>query len=117
LPAHCALFRRLPEALNATYSVAGLITMVRPVWRGYNRATFFRFVGFRIKDMVQNPIEKSVEILCERGCVEVRRAIADLEAGREVSGIGHLTEEERRAVLDELREVMMPYGDSCPSER
>ena len=25
MPAHCALFRRLPEALNAIYSVAGLI--------------------------------------------------------------------------------------------
>jgi len=67
--------------------------------------------------MVQNRIEKGIETLCEQGCVEVRRAIVTLEEGGEVIGLTHLSEEERRRVLEELIEIMKPYGDSCPAER
>jgi len=65
--------------------------------------------------MDQNRIDHYVEILCEKGCREVWLDIQRLEAGESVAEVNDLAPDERRAVLQELKDVMAVYGDEgCP---
>lgn len=66
--------------------------------------------------MVPSEIEKCVEQLCHRGCGEVRRIIAALENAEPVEGTESLTDAQKAEVLEELRVIMAPYGDSCPAD-
>lgn len=61
------------------------------------------------KTMHNKTVEACVEELCQQGCREVRRVIAVLEKGGDVSQALELTVAERSAVLSELRAVMAVY--------
>jgi hypothetical protein len=54
-------------------------------------------------------VNHCVEDLCLQGCTLVRRFIDDLQAGRPVPGSEDLGEEERQALLQELRSIMSVY--------
>ena len=54
-------------------------------------------------------VESRVEALCQRGCAEVLQIISALEQGNLISETADLSEEERRAVLAELKTIMAPY--------
>ncbi|NCA69664.1 MAG: hypothetical protein EOM91_06065 [Sphingobacteriia bacterium] len=62
-------------------------------------------------------VDSCIESICARGCASVRRDIATLEAGGDLSETRALTPAERRRLLDELRQIMSVYGDACPVER
>jgi hypothetical protein len=58
-------------------------------------------------------IEARIEAICGRGCVHVRRDIATLEAGAQLPETLDLSEDERRLLLAELKQIMAVYGDFC----
>jgi len=58
-------------------------------------------------------IEQCVEALCNKGCQFVREDISRLQAGEILPETGHLTDEERQSVLEELQDIMAVYGDTC----
>lgn len=65
--------------------------------------------------MNRERIEQCVEALCEKGCREVWRDIQRLDAGDPVAEVAALDAAERRAVADELKEIMAVYGEEgCP---
>lgn len=61
-------------------------------------------------------IEGLIEALCQKGCRQVRRDIAALEAGAELPETRGLTPRERRLLLAELKQIMAVYGDGCRME-
>ncbi|MGW8247128.1 MAG: hypothetical protein ACWGOV_03380 [Acidiferrobacterales bacterium] len=69
-------------------------------------------------------VEKTVELVCRRGCEYVRQVIADLDDD-ETADIAELRElrlvSDRDAVLAELKEIMSVYDESgggcCPLPR
>lgn len=58
-------------------------------------------------------LEARLETLCEKGCREVWRDIDVLERGDALSETRDLTEEERRWLLAELKQIMSVYRDRC----
>jgi len=60
--------------------------------------------------MNQQSIDHCVEALCDKGCKEVWNDIQRLEAGEVLPETQALTEQERHAVLSELKAVMAVYG-------
>lgn len=58
-------------------------------------------------------IEIAVEALCARGCREVNIIIERLDHGDPVDGAEMLSQEERKAVLAELRAIMAVYDKPC----
>ena len=63
---------------------------------------------------VQRPLlESRLEAICQRGCQQVRQAIATLEQGGELPETRDLDAAERAWLLAELSTVMAVYGDRC----
>ncbi|NEV60914.1 hypothetical protein [Thiorhodococcus minor] len=60
-----------------------------------------------------SPIEACVERLCSKGCRQVRLDIATLEAGGDLPETRDLSAAQRAALLEELKQIMAVYGDSC----
>lgn len=63
-------------------------------------------------------IDKTVEVVCQRGCDYVRQVITHLEAGS-LDNVAELREQEDRPeVLTELKAIMCVYDESggscCP---
>ncbi|MCG8429100.1 MAG: hypothetical protein MI754_17225 [Chromatiales bacterium] len=54
-----------------------------------------------------------VEVICNKGCQQVRQDIALLEQGVLLPEVSSLEAIERQAVLVELQSIMAVYGDSC----
>ena len=54
-------------------------------------------------------VTECVEGLCQKGCTEVRSVIDALESEQRVCETNHLNEEERAAVLGELKAIMAVY--------
>lgn len=61
--------------------------------------------------MVSEKVNQCVEALCMTGCDAVRATIKTLEEGLTVAQTEGLDEEERRAVLNELKAIMAVYDD------
>lgn len=71
--------------------------------------------------IVAKRVEKSVELVCRRGCNYVRQVIQGLDANAtfDVPELRDLRlQQDRSAVLTELKEIMAVYDDSgngcCP---
>ncbi|NEX21678.1 hypothetical protein G3480_15390 [Thiorhodococcus mannitoliphagus] len=58
-------------------------------------------------------VEACVEILCSRGCRQVRLDIAALQAGKDLPETRELSAEQKARLLIELEQIMSVYGDSC----
>jgi hypothetical protein len=58
-------------------------------------------------------IEQSVENVCKKGCRSVWADIDALEAGKRLPETAGLSAAERRAVLDELKNIMAVYEGTC----
>jgi hypothetical protein len=58
-------------------------------------------------------VDSRIESLCQRGCHEVRQAIATLERGGDLPETQGLTADGRRLLLGELQSVMAVYGNAC----
>lgn len=58
-------------------------------------------------------VEACVERLCSKGCRQVRLDIATLESGGDLPETRDLSAAQRSALLEELKQVMAVYGDSC----
>jgi hypothetical protein len=61
--------------------------------------------------MNQQRIDHCIEALCDKGCRAVWGHIQRLEAGEPLAETVDLTEQERQAVLKELKAVMAVYGE------
>jgi hypothetical protein len=61
-------------------------------------------------------VETCIEVLCQKGCLSVRSDIRALEKGEVLPETVGLTRRETRLVLEELREIMAVYGDTCRIE-
>jgi len=59
-------------------------------------------------------LDHYVEQICQRGCKAVSRDIRLLEQGGVPAGIEALAQDERTALLVELKSVMAVYGERCP---
>jgi hypothetical protein len=64
--------------------------------------------------MGRNQIDQYVEMLCQKGCRSVREDIKLLERGVILPELKVLDSLSREKVLNELRDIMAVYGDSCP---
>ncbi len=64
-------------------------------------------------NLSREKIDHCVEVLCQRGCRQVRADIEALSAGQVFAEVEGLDEEERRRVLDELRSIMAAYKGEC----
>jgi hypothetical protein len=58
-------------------------------------------------------VEARVELVCQKGCRQVRLDIATLERGGEIPESRGLVAAERGLLLSELRSIMAVYGDFC----
>jgi hypothetical protein len=67
------------------------------------------------KIMYTSKVARCIETLCHKGCKEVTQIILALERGDPLEEVRDLSEEERQAVLDELKAIMAVYGEggSC----
>lgn len=54
-------------------------------------------------------LQDLVEAVCSEGCNHVRSIIRQFEDGRDPEELRHLTPDERRLVLQELRAIMAVY--------
>lgn len=64
--------------------------------------------------MDKSKIDQCVESLCLNGCAAVRATISALESGCEISQTEGMNNEERKAVLNELKAIMDVYDRPCP---
>ena len=58
-------------------------------------------------------IDACVEAICNKGCQAVRDDIRRLEHGQELRETAGASEPQRQRILEELRQIMRVYGDSC----
>jgi len=63
--------------------------------------------------MDQAKIDRSVEVLCHRGCKEVMRFIGLLERNEPLPEMEALDLSERSVVLQELKAIMAVYDRPC----
>lgn len=65
--------------------------------------------------MDQSKIAHCIEVLCQKGCKEVSLVILALERGEPMAEAQELGENERQAVLHELKSIMAVYreGGAC----
>ena len=61
--------------------------------------------------MNREKIDRCVETLSLRGCTEVYEVIRLLEEGKCLSETAELADDERNAVLNELKSVMAVYAE------
>ncbi|UHD15929.1 hypothetical protein [Thiocapsa bogorovii] len=66
-----------------------------------------------MQTLEQCRVDARIEAVCRKGCSQVRQDIAALEAGAQLPETRDLSEEERRALLRELKQIMAVYGDAC----
>ncbi len=66
-----------------------------------------------VRSLEDSRVEARVEALCQKGCRQVRRAIAALEAGAELPETEGLDPGARALVLADLKQIMAVYGDAC----
>lgn len=69
--------------------------------------------GSDLQSVDQCRVEGRIEAICGRGCRQVRRDIATLEAGAQLPETLDLSEAERRCLLAELKQIMAVYGEVC----
>ena len=58
-------------------------------------------------------VDYCIEQVCQKGCSSVWSDIEDLEAGRLIPEAEGLNEDQRAAVLVELKSVMSVYEGTC----
>lgn len=58
-------------------------------------------------------VEARLEALCEKGCRHVWNDIDALERGEELNETHGLSDEERRWLLAELKQIMSVYQGRC----
>ena len=58
-------------------------------------------------------IDACVEAICNKGCQAVREDIRRLEQGQALRETAGAIDQQRQRILDELRQIMKVYGDSC----
>ena len=63
--------------------------------------------------MNEAAIEKSVEVICNKGCQQVNLVIQALERGDKTGEVQSLSQHERHQVLNELKSIMNVYGGIC----
>ena len=65
--------------------------------------------------MDQSRIAHCIEVLCQKGCKEVSLIILALERGEPMAEAQELNEDERQAVVKELKSIMSVYqeGGTC----
>ncbi|WP_088178671.1 hypothetical protein [Sulfuricella sp. T08] len=61
--------------------------------------------------MDQSRIAHCIEVLCQKGCKEVSLVILTLERGDLMTEVQELNEDERQAVLNELKSIMAVYQE------
>ncbi len=59
--------------------------------------------------MDRTKVSHYVEVLGLKGCAAIWRIIDDMEQGKEIAETASLSEEERAAVLAELKSIMVVY--------
>ncbi|MCK7581753.1 MAG: hypothetical protein MZV65_43120 [Chromatiales bacterium] len=80
----------------------------------YNRASSHDMRGGRgVRHLDDSSLEARLEVLCAKGCRQVRCDIAALESGAELPETQGLTADERARLLAELKQIMAVYGDTC----
>ncbi len=68
---------------------------------------------FSKKLMNKEKIDLCIDIICHKGCKNVRSDIISLENGKNISEIEELTLEESKIVLKELKDIMDVYKSRC----
>lgn len=66
--------------------------------------------------MKNKTIEKTVEVICEKGCRSVREDIIRLQDGQSLSETDGLSSQQTSQVLQELITIMSVYGDTCRTD-
>jgi hypothetical protein len=66
-----------------------------------------------LQTLEQLRVDARIEAVCRKGCGQVRQDIAALEAGAQLPETLGLSEDERRLMLSELKQIMAVYGDAC----
>jgi len=61
-------------------------------------------------NMIDKQIEICLEQICEQGCRAVNKIIQQLEQGKEIEVVWHLSALQRGILLDELKSVMAVYA-------
>ncbi|GAO37353.1 hypothetical protein SCT_2774 [Sulfuricella sp. T08] len=64
-----------------------------------------------VLNMDQSRIAHCIEVLCQKGCKEVSLVILTLERGDLMTEVQELNEDERQAVLNELKSIMAVYQE------
>ncbi len=63
-----------------------------------------------------NKVQQCVEALCQNGCDVVRATIHALERGLPVAQTDTMSDQERKAVLCELKAIMSVYDARTPGQ-
>jgi hypothetical protein len=63
----------------------------------------------KVTPKISPEVSYCLEVLALKGCTTIWRIIEDLEQGKEVEETASLSEEERAAVLAELKSIMAVY--------
>ena len=63
--------------------------------------------------MTDLKVEQAVEDICELGCRKVHKVIAELSSRQSSPLTSHYNPDQRRAILDELTEIMSFYDTPC----
>lgn len=66
-------------------------------------------VSPKVSPRISPQISHCLEVFALKGCAAIWRIIDDLEQGKEVEETASLSEEERAAVLAELKSIMAVY--------
>ena len=61
----------------------------------------------------ESRVEARIEALCQKGCRQVRRDLAALEAGAALPETQGLSPRERALLIAELKQIMAVYGEIC----
>lgn len=65
--------------------------------------------------MSTEDFEALIESICGNGCIEVNQTILLLEKGKSPSHLEHLDDDERHAILKELKSIMGVYDQQICS--
>lgn len=63
----------------------------------------------------QKTTTECIETICEQGCTVVRDVIVNLEEHTQVKELNHLSNEQKKTVLFELKSVMLVYDFNSDS--
>lgn len=62
-----------------------------------------------------NTRNQCIELICKQGCTVVREIIVKLEQHHQVDELDHLNDDQKQAVLTELKTVMSVYDQADES--